>query len=93
MINKKILEVRRRLDKLDNKLLYLIKKRSNLVDIVLKNKKYKKDIVDNKRIKKILKNISIKSKKRKIDQVVTKKIWTSMIRAFIDYEYRYFKKK
>lgn len=93
MINKKILEVRRRLDKLDNKLLYLIKKRSNLVDIVLKNKKYKKDIVDNKRIKKILKNISIKSKKRKIDQIVTKKIWTSMIRAFIDYEYRYFKKK
>ena len=93
MINKKILEVRRRLDKLDNKLLYLIKKRSNLVDIVLENKKYKKDIVDNKRIKKILKNISIKSKKRKIDQIVTKKIWTSMIRAFIDYEYRYFKKK
>ena len=93
MINKKILEVRRRLDKLDNKLLYLIKKRSNLVDIVLKNKKHKKDIVDNKRIKKILKNISIKSKKRKIDQIVTKKIWTSMIRAFIDYEYRYFKKK
>ena len=37
MINKKILDVRRRLDKLDNKLLYLIKKRSNLVDIVLKN--------------------------------------------------------
>ena len=73
MINKKILEVRRKLDKLDNKLLYLIKKRSDLVDIVLENKKYKKDIVDNKRIKKILRNISLKSKKRKIDQIVTKK--------------------
>ena len=93
MINIKILEVRRKLDKLDNKLLYLIKKRSNLVDIVLENKKYKKDIVDNKRIKKILKDISLKSKQRKIDQIVTKKIWKSMIRAFIDYEYRYFKKK
>ena len=93
MINRKILEVRRKLDKLDNKLLYLIKKRSNLVDIVLKNKKYKKDIVDNKRIKQILKNISIKSKKRKIDQIITKKIWKSMIRAFIDYEFRNFKKK
>ena len=93
MINRKILEVRRKLDKLDNKLLYLIKKRSNLVDIVLENKKYKKDIVDNKRIKKILKDISLKSKQRKIDQIVTKKIWKSMIRAFIDYEYRYFKKK
>ena len=93
MINRKILEVRRKLDKLDNKLLYLIKKRSNLVDIVLENKKYKKDIVDNKRIKKILKDISLKSKQRKIDQIVTKKIWKSMIRAVIDYEYRYFKKK
>lgn len=93
MINRKILEIRRKLDKLDNKLLYLIKKRSNLVDIVLENKKYKKDIVDNKRIKKILKDISLKSKQRKIDQIVTKKIWKSMIRAFIDYEYRYFKKK
>ena len=61
--------------------------------IVLENKKYKKDIVDNKRIKKILKDISLKSKQRKIDQIVTKKIWKSMIRAFIDYEYRYFKKK
>ena len=93
MINKKILEVRRKLDKLDNKLLHLIKKRSDLVDIVLKNKKYKKDIVDNKRIKQILKNISIKSKKRKIDQIITKKICKSMIRAFIDYEFRNFKKK
>ena len=93
MINKKILEVRRKLDKLDNKLLHLIKKRSDLVDIVLKNKKYKKDIVDNKRIKQILKNISIKSKKRKIDQIITKKIWKSMIRAFINYEFRNFKKK
>ena len=72
MINKKILEVRRKLDKLDNKLLYLIKKRSDLVDIVLENKKYKKDIVDNKRIKKILRNISLKSKKRKIDQILRK---------------------
>lgn len=93
MINKKILDVRRRLDKLDNKLLYLIKKRSNLVDIVLKNKKYKKDIVDKKRISKILRNISIKSKKRKIDTKITNKIWSSMIKAFIDYEYRSFNKK
>ena len=71
----------------------ILKSNANKLDIVLKNKKYKKDIVDNERIKKILKNISIKSKKRKIDQIVTKKIWISMIRAFIDYEYRYFKKK
>ena len=36
---------------------------------------------------------SKKSKSKKIDQIVTKKIWLSMIRAFIDYEYRNFKKK
>ncbi|MDC1158531.1 chorismate mutase [Pelagibacteraceae bacterium] len=93
MINKKILKIRNKLDKLDNNLLDIIKKRSKLVDLVIKNKKYKKDIIDNKRIKIILKNISNKSKKKKIDPLITDKIWRSMIRAFIDYEYRNFKKK
>ena len=46
MINKNILKIRKELDKLDNILLDIIKKRSNLVDKVIKNKKYKKDIVD-----------------------------------------------
>ena len=93
MNKKKILIIRKKLDKLDNKFLDLIKKRSNLVNEVLKNKKYKKDIVDKKRIKVILQNISKKSKQKKIDKIVTKKIWSSMIRAFIDYEFRNFKKK
>ena len=93
MVNKNTIKIRKKLDKLDNELLNVIKARTKLVDLVIKNKKYKKDIVDNKRIKKILKDISLKSKQRKIDQIVTKKIWKSMIRAFIDYEYRYFKKK
>ena len=62
MINKNILKIRKELDKLDNILLDIIKKRSNLVDKVIKNKKYKKDIVDKKRINVILKNISQKSK-------------------------------
>ena len=93
MINKKILKIRNKLDKLDNNLLDIIKKRSKLVDLVIKNKKYKKDSIDNKRIKIILKNISNKSKKKKIDPLITNKIWRSMIRAFIDYEYRNFKKK
>ena len=58
MVNKNILIIRKKLDKLDNSLLDIIKKRSKLVDAVLKNKKYKKDIVDKKRIGIILKNIS-----------------------------------
>ena len=93
MVNKEILKVRKELDKLDNNLLDIIKKRAKLVDLVIKNKKFKKDIVDKKRIAIILKNISKKSKFKKIDPKITSKIWKSMINAFIDYEYRNFKKK
>ena len=93
MVNKNIINIRKKLDKLDIKFLNLVKKRSLLVDQVLKNKKFKKDIVDKKRIKIILKNISKKSKSRGIDHLITKRIWQSMIKAFIDYEYRNFKKK
>ena len=93
MINKKILEIRKKLDRLDNDLLLIIKKRSKLVDLVLKNKKFKRDIIDKKRISVILKNIDKKSRKQKIDPKITKKIWISMIKAFIDYEFRNFKKK
>ncbi len=93
MVNKKILKIRKKLDKLDNKFLDLIKKRSNLVNQVLLNKKFKKDIIDKKRIKIIMKNIYMKSKRKKIDPLITKRIWKSMILAYIDYEYRNFKKK
>ena len=93
MVNKNIIEIRKKLDSLDNKLLDIIKKRTSLVDQVIKNKKFKKDIIDRKRINIILKNISKKSKNKKIDPVITRKIWISMIRAFINYEYRNFKKK
>ena len=93
MVNKNILRIRNKLDKLDMVFLKLIKKRTFLVNQVLKNKKYKKEIIDRKRIKIILKNIKNKSKKNKIDPKITSKIWKSMIRAFIDYEYRNFRKK
>ena len=93
MVNRNIIKVRKELDKLDNNLLNIIKKRSKLVDIVIKNKKFKKDIVDKKRINIILKNIIKKSKNKKIDPKITTKIWKTMISAFIDYEYRNFDKK
>tara|TARA_B110000495_G_C22594616_1_gene356112 strand:+ start:247 stop:525 length:279 start_codon:yes stop_codon:yes gene_type:complete len=92
-MNKEIIKIRKKLDKLDDSLLEIIKKRSKLVDQVIKNKKLKKDIVDKKRISIILKNISRKSKIKNIDSLITLKIWKSMINAFIDYEYRVFKKK
>ena len=92
MKNKNIKLIRKKLDNLDEKFLNLIKKRSILVDQVLKNKKNKKDIVDKQRINEILKGIKKKSKTKKIDTIITRKIWKSMINAFIDYEYRNFKK-
>ena len=93
MANANILKIRKKLDKLDNLFLDLIKKRELLVKQVLKNKKYKKDIVDKKRIAVIIRNIKKKSISKKIDPKITKTIWISMIKAFIEYEYRNFKKK
>ena len=92
MTYKNLLKIRKKLDKLDNTFLNLIKKRTILVNEVIKTKKFKKDIVDKKRIKIILKNIKIKSIKKRIDPLITQKIWKSMISAYIDYEFRNFKK-
>ena len=56
--NKKKLDlIRVKLDKLDNKLLSLIKYRTKLVEEVLKLKEFKKEIVDKKRINFILKKL------------------------------------
>jgi len=93
-INKKKLDLLRiKLDKLDNELLKLIKKRSNLVNEVLKVKNHKKEIIDQKRINFILKKIKKKSIQSNIDPKITNRIWKNMIWAFIDYEKRNFKKK
>ncbi len=92
--NKKKLEIiRSKLDKLDNKLLALIKLRTNLVKEVLKLKEFKKEIVDKKRINFILKKIKAKSLKQGIDPKITNRIWKNMIWSYIDYEKRNFKKK
>jgi chorismate mutase len=92
--NKKKLDfIRINLDKLDNKLLSLIKSRSILVKEVLKLKEFKSEIVDKKRINFILNKVRKKSKKLNIDTKVTNRIWKNMIWAYIDFEKRNFKKK
>ena len=53
----KLNKIRSELDKLDNSLIKLIKKRTNLVKKVLALKERKNQIVDQKRINFILKNI------------------------------------
>ena len=90
---KKLEKLRKQLDKLDDSLIKIIKKRTNLVKQVLNLKDYKNQIVDQKRIKKILSNIKIKSVKNNIDPRITKRIWKNMIWSYIDYEKRNFKKK
>ena len=90
---KKLNKIRIELDKLDNSFIKLIKKRTILVKKVLKLKEKKNQIVDQKRIRLILRNIKKKSLKNKIDPKITHRIWQNMILAYIDFEKRNFKKK
>ncbi len=92
--NKKKLNILRiKLDKLDDKLINLIKLRTNLVNKVVKLKENKKEIVDKKRISVILKKIKKKSISKNIDPDITKRIWKNMIWSYINYERKIFKKK
>ena len=90
---KKLEKIRKKLDRLDNEFLRLIKIRTDLVNKVTKLKEFKGEIVDTKRIKKILFNIRRKSLKKKIDSTVTKKVWKNMILTYINHERKNFKKK
>tara|TARA_Y100000816_G_scaffold268778_1_gene231247 strand:+ start:1359 stop:1652 length:294 start_codon:yes stop_codon:yes gene_type:complete len=89
----KLNKIRSELDKLDNSLMKIIKKRTSLVKRVLALKERKNQIVDQKRINVILKNVKKKSIKNKIDPKITNKIWKNMILAYIDFERRNFKRK
>ena len=92
--NKKKLNVLRvKLDKLDNKLMNVIKIRTNLVKEVVKLKEFKNEIVDKKRISVILKKIKKKSISKNIDPKITNRIWKNMIWSYINYERKIFKKK
>ena len=90
---KKLSKIRSDLDKLDNTLIQIIKKRTNLVKKVLALKEKKNQIVDQKRIDTILRNIRKKSIKNNIDPKITNRIWKNMIWSYIDFEKRNFKKK
>ena len=92
--NKKKLNIqRRKLDNLDNKLLDIIKTRSEIIKKVISLKTSKREIVDKKRIAFILRKIKKASIKRKIDPTITYKIWKNMIWTYINFERKSFKKK
>ena len=93
MKNINIIKIRRKLDKVDIKLLQVIKERSVLVDKIVGLKKNKNEVIDQKRINFILKKIKKYSIENKIDAKITTNIWKVMIKSFINYEFRKFKKK
>ena len=93
-MNKKKLNIaRNKIDKIDNKIFALIKRRTKIVKYMLSLKLYKKQIVDTKRMNYILKKVKRKSIQNKIDPIITLRIWKSMISAYIDYQKRNFMKK
>jgi len=93
MENNNIIKLRKKLDLLDSKFLNLIKKRSILIDKILKQKTSKNQIINRKRIKIIMKNIRKKSLIKKIDKNLTERIWKAIIKESIIYEFKNFKKK
>ena len=93
-MNKKKLQIaRNKIDQLDKKIFYLIKKRTSIVKYMLSLKGFKKQIIDHKRIKEILKKIKKQSIKNRIDPKITSRIWKSMIWSYVDFQRRNFKKK
>ena len=84
----KLNKARKSIDQIDNKIFELIRKRTHVVKHMLTLKKYKKHIVDKKRINEILKKIKNKSIKNKIDYKLTNKIWKSMIWSYVNFQRR-----
>tara|TARA_B100000686_G_scaffold268669_1_gene284284 strand:- start:1488 stop:1778 length:291 start_codon:yes stop_codon:yes gene_type:complete len=85
--------LRKKLDNIDNQLLKVIKRRTEIVKKVLSLKTHKREIIDKKRISTVLKKIKKESLKKNIDPKITQRIWKNMIWSYIDFENRNFKKK
>ena len=60
---------------------------------MLSLKHFKNQIVDQKRINTILKNIRRKSIQHDVDPKITSRIWKAMIWGYINYQRKNFKKK
>ena len=93
MSKKKINIARKKIDQIDNDIFNLIKKRTSVVKHMLKLKKLKKQIVDQKRNHKILKKIKKKSIRNGIDPKITLRIWRAMIWSYVDFQKKNFNKK
>ena len=93
-MNKKKLKIaRNKIDRLDNSIFNLIKKRTKIVEYMLSLKQSKNQIVDQKRIRLILKKIEKRSIQHRVDPKMTSRIWKTMIWSYIRYQRKNFKKK
>ena len=93
MVSKKLKKARSRIDKVDNSIFILIKKRTRIVKYMMELKKNKNEIVDIKRMKEILKKVRKKSLKHKVDPQITNRIWRSIIWSYVEYQRKNFRKK
>ncbi len=85
-------EVRRKIDRVDSQILPLMVKRSQLVNKALSLKTKKSEIVDTKRINQIKKKVENQSKKLGANPKLISDIWVSIIKNFINFEKKNFKK-
>ncbi len=93
MDKKKLKIARNKIDQLDKNIFNLIKKRTKIVKYMLNLKQFKNQIVDHKRINKILTNIRKKSIQHSVDPKITSRIWKTMIWSYISFQKKNFKKK
>ena len=93
MDKKKLRIARNQIDQLDSSIFNLIKKRTKIVKYMLSLKQFKNQILDQKRIDIILKNIRRRSIQHGVDPKITSRIWKAMIWAFVNFQRRNFKKK
>ena len=93
-MNKNRLNIERdKIDQIDKKIFNLVKKRTFIIKKMIILKKYKKNIIDQRRINEILKTIKKKSIKHGVDPEITEKIWKAMISSYISFQKKNFKKK
>lgn len=92
-MHRRLNKERKKIDKIDQQIFKLIKRRTIVVKKMLTFKKYKHEIIDYKRINEILLTLKKKSIQNKIDPKITKRIWKSIIYSYIDFQKRNFKKK
>ena len=93
MNKQKLKLARNKIDQLDKNIFNLIKKRTKIVKYMLNLKQFKNQIIDYKRINKILTNIRKKSIQHSVDPKITSRIWKTMIWSYISFQKKNFKKK